>query len=189
MIFEKIYVFGRAKILGNIYTFRGKAATGKSTLANMLAKELSIPIFRVDDIVDALKMIENTDKEFNYYNVCYNVLYKMVQTNLDLETDFIIDAGLSNRNGAKYFYNRLCFKDIKPVGFFIICSNENEWRRRHEERIMNPQPNQIFKSFEDVIEYYKNSDVGPLENEHIIDTADTFEKCCDKMLKIISLSN
>ena len=170
--------------MGKVYTFRGKAATGKSTLSNMLSKKLSIPIFRVDDVIDALKMSDNTDKDFNDYQTAYNILYKMIQTNLDLETDFIIDAGLSKKNNAKYFYSRLHFNEIKPLGFFVVCSDDNEWRRRHEERIINPQPNQIFKSFDNVIEYYENADCDPFEHEYIIDTSNSLEICLDEMLRI-----
>lgn len=48
--------------MGTVYIFRGKAATGKSTLANMLARKLSIPVFCKDDIVDALRSSKNIDE-------------------------------------------------------------------------------------------------------------------------------
>lgn len=36
--------------MGTVYLFRGKAATGKTTLTNWLAQKLAIPVFRKDDI-------------------------------------------------------------------------------------------------------------------------------------------
>jgi len=174
--------------MGNIYIFRGKAATGKTTLSDMLAKKLSIPVFRKDDIVDALKMTQ-TDKNFVNNKVCYNILYKMLQTNLDLNTDFIMDIALGDRNNAKMFFDKLDFKDNKVISFFVICSDENEWKRRHLERIKNPLPYQVFTSFEHVVEHYKKADINPFEHEHIIDTADTVEKSFDEILKIIGIES
>ena len=170
--------------MGNVYIFRGIAATGKTTLSNMLAKKLSIPVFRKDDIVDAL-IITQTDKNFINNDACYNILYKIIQTNLDLNADFIMDIALGDINNAKWFLDRLYFKDNNVIQFLIICSDENEWRRRHEERVKNPLPNQVFKSFEHVAEHYKNADVKPLENEYVIDTADTLEKSFETVLEIV----
>lgn len=171
--------------MGNIYIFRGKAATGKTTLSEMLAKELAIPVIRKDDVVDALKMT-HTDKNFVNNEVCYNILYKIIQTNLDLGVDFIVDTIPAATNGAKFFLDRLDFKDNKAYKFLIDCSDENEWRRRHEERLENPLPHQTFKSFEHVVEHYKNLDFNPFEHEHIIDTAGTLEKSFEEIIKIIN---
>lgn len=57
--------------MGKVYIFRGKAATGKSTLSDMLAKKLSIPVIRKDDIVDALKSSKNIEKSSINNEVCY----------------------------------------------------------------------------------------------------------------------
>jgi len=169
-------------IVGSIYIFRGKAATGKSTLSDMLARKLSIPIIRKDDIIDALKQTEDTDKELVNNRVCYNILHKMIQTNLDLGASFIMDIACGDRKTAKFFFDRLDFRDNKIVSFFVTCSDENEWRRRHEERIKNPQPNQVFASFERVVEHYKDGDFAPFEHEYIIDTASALEKSFEEVM-------
>ena len=172
--------------MGNVYIFRGKAAMGKSTLADMLGKKLSIPVIRKDDIVDALKTTQDIDKRFINNSVCYNILYKIIQTNLNLGADFILDIALGDRQNAKAFFERLDFKNNKALWFFVICSNEDEWKKRLVERIENPLPNQSFKSFEHVLEHYKNADVNPFEHEHVIDSADTLEKSFEDVLKTIS---
>lgn len=171
--------------MGNIYIFRGLAGTGKTTLSDMLAKKLSIPVFRKDDIVDALKMTEETDSNLINNTVCYNILYKLIQTNLDLKSDFIMDIACGDRNSAKWFLDRLNFKDSKVFRFLIVCSDEKEWERRHIERIKNPLPNQIFKSFEHVKEHYKNADLTPFENEYVIDNANILEKSFKNILAVI----
>lgn len=175
--------------LGTVYIFRGKAATGKSTLANMLAKKLSIPVFCKDDVVDALKSSKNIDKGSINNEVCYNILYKMIQTNLDLNTDFILDIALVDINNAKWFFGRLDFKDNNVFKFFIDCSNEDEWKRRHIERLKNPLPHQSFKSIEHVVEHYKAADIYPFEDEYIIDNIKTVEESFDVINKIIHSSS
>ena len=175
--------------MGSIYIFRGKAAAGKTTLSTMLARELSIPVICKDDVVDALKMTETTDKDLINNKVCYNILSKIIQTNLDLGIDMILDIALGDRNNFKIFSERLNFRNNGVISFFVTCGDENEWRRRHEERIASPKPHQTFKSFEHVIEHYKNADFMPLDGEYIIDTANTVESSFSEILKIIRERN
>jgi len=171
--------------MGTVYIFRGKAASGKTTLADMLARKLSIPVFRKDDVVDALKMTKDTNKELVNNEVCYNILYKMIQTNLDINCDFIIDTIPADRNNAKFFLDRLDVKNNKVFRFLIDCSDENEWRRRHIERLKNPLPHEAFKSLEHVIEHYNKFDITPFDGEYVVDTAYPVEKCFDDIVKII----
>lgn len=148
-----LFIYYGGVILGTVYIFRGKAATGKTTLSNMLAKELLIPIMRIDDIVDALKTTESIDKDLINNRVCYNILCKIIKTNLDLGVHIILDIGLADKNNFKKFSERLNYHSNRILGFLIVCNDENEWRRRHEERLINPSPNQNFKSFENVVQH------------------------------------
>lgn len=84
--------------MGKVYIFRGKAATGKSTLSDM-----------------------------------------------------ILDIALGDRANATHFYNRLDFGDNTVIKFFLACTDEIEWKRRHLQRQENPLPHQSFKSYEHVI--------------------------------------
>lgn len=165
--------------MGTIYIFRGIAAAGKSTLANMLARKLSIPVFCKDDIVDALKSINNIRKECISNEVCYNILHKMIQTNLNLNTDFILDIALGDKNNAEWFFNRLDYNGNKVYKFFVYCSDDNVWIKRHLARLENPLPHQSFESIEHVIEHYGKADVKPFDDEYEIDTSkpviDSFE--------------
>ena len=163
--------------MGIVCIFRGKAATGKTTLSNMLAEKLSIPVIRKDDVVDALKSSKNIEKSSINNEVCYNILYKIIQTNLDLHTDFILDIALGDRNNATAFFNRLDFNGSRVVKFFLDCTDEKEWLRRHEERMKNPLPHQSFQSLEHLLEHYKNADIRPFTDEHIIDSANPLRQC------------
>ena len=132
-----------------------------------------------------MKITEESDSGLINNTVCYNILYKLIQTNLDFNVDFIIDIALGDKKNANWFLDRFDFKDSKVFRFVTVCSDENEWERRHNERITNPLPNQIFKSLEHVKAHYKNADTTPFENEFVIDTAEPIKKCMMNIYEII----
>lgn len=170
-----------------IIVFRGKAATGKSTLAYLLGKKLSIPIICKDDIMDAFVTSVNI-KDIDVINkATYNILVDIIQKNINFNADIILDVGLGNRQSAKYFFNRLDFKNCKVFKFLIECSDESEWRRRHEERLKNPLPNQMFLSVEEAIMYYDKLDLKPFDDEYIIDNSNSIEESFEKISKIINI--
>lgn len=171
--------------MGTVYFFRGKAASGKSTLADLLARKLSIPVIRKDDVVDALKTSKRIDKASINNEVCYNILYSIIQTNLDLGVDIILDIGLCHRGNATYFYERLDFKSSQTVQFFIDCSDEKVWLKRHEDRLKNPLPHQSFRSLDHVKEHYSTADLTPFDGEYVIDTLGTVEENFRKIDSII----
>lgn len=176
--------------MGNVYIFRGKAAAGKTTLSDMLAEALSVPVFRKDDIVDALKMSGDENKDIIRNDVCYNILYKMIQTNLDFRCDFIMDIALGDRNNARAFYDKLNFDGSKVFSFFIDCSDNGEWERRHSERLKNPKPHQSFKSVAHVIEHYAKFDINPMEGDYVLDTSgSTAEQCLKRIMDAIKGGN
>ncbi len=88
--------------MGTVYIFRGKAATGKTTLSNMLAEKLCIPVLRKDDIFDALKISANFDSSF-VNAACYNILYAMMQINLHLQQILFWILGLLIETMPLYF--------------------------------------------------------------------------------------
>lgn len=171
--------------MGKIIILRGKAATGKTTLANMLAIDLAIPIIRKDDIVDGLKMNGNVDKNIVNNEICYNILYKVIQTNLDLGVSMILDIALGDRKNAEWFFSRLDFHKSNIMRFFIDCSDEIEWKRRHIERLQSPLLHQSFQSFEDVMEHYKHADVKPFSDEIVIDNSNSINESYKTILDTI----
>lgn len=174
--------------MGTVYIFRGIAGTGKSTLSNMLARHLSIPVIRKDDIVDALKSTPDIDSSAINNALCYNILRGIAQTNLDLGADFILDIALGDRQNAKHFIDRLDLKENRAGCFLVVCSDENEFKRRHLARISNPLPHQVFTSYEHVLEHYKNADGAPLPGEYVIDTAAAPKESFGEVLRIAGLS-
>ncbi len=173
--------------MGTMYIFRGKAATGKTTLSNMLAKELSIPVLRKDDIIDALKSSTNFDTHDVINRICYNILYEMVQSNLDLHTNFILDIALGDKNSASTFLKRLDFKNNTIIKFFVDCSDKEMWKSRHIERLKHPLAHQTFQSIEHLLEYYGKADIAPFDDEYRIDSVHSIDECFSEVMHLVNL--
>ncbi|GMQ64649.1 AAA family ATPase [Vallitalea maricola] len=169
-----------------VFIFRGKAASGKSSLANRLAKELRITVFCKDDILEPIKVCEAIDDRGLRNEVCYRVLERLVQRSVDNGADIILDIGLGDRGLAEYFINQIDFKDSEVISFFVECKNMDEWKRRHEERIANPLPSQSFKSFDHVLSHYENFDGRLFKNEYEIDSSRSVSESFTELLRILN---
>ena len=174
--------------MGTVYLFRGKAATGKTTLSNRLAQKLAIPVFCKDDITDAVKTGGYLTDRAARNAVCYDVLCRIMQTNLNLGADFIVDLALGDRGNAAFFLNRLDFKQNRVFRFFLDCSDEEAWKQRHLARLKNPLLHESFHSLEHVLEHYRKADIGPMEGEYVIDSAKPINVCFAEMNQIIASS-
>ena len=155
--------------MATIFLFRGKAATGKTSMTNLLSKKVNISVLRKDDIYDELSKL-NLGHQINNM-ASYDVLARLIQTNIDLNCDLIIDISLAHNPYLKQFLSKVDFKESEVFQFFCTCSNAKEWRNRIRERLDNPAPNQAFKSVEEAEKYYKKLDITPLENEIILDSS------------------
>lgn len=51
--------------MSSIYFFRGKAATGKTTITNILSKEINVTVLRKDDIFDVLSQYIGVNSDNN----------------------------------------------------------------------------------------------------------------------------
>jgi len=132
--------------MGNIFIFRGKSATGKTTISNKLSQKLNIAVLRKDDIYDSLASSNFTHGMLN--DICYKSLKKIIQTNIDLNNSLVIDIALHHNPYLIEFLSDINFKSSNVYQFLCICSDNDIWRKRVYERILNPTPNQLFKSVE-----------------------------------------
>lgn len=157
----------------SIYFFRGKAATGKTTITNILSNKINVPVLRKDDIFDVISHYIKDNSQVN--SISYDLLSKLIQTNINNKTDIIVDIGLHNTNGWRTFQSKLDFEDCKKFTFLCDCSDSAIWKMRFIERIKSPTPNQYFKTIEEVIAYYGKSEIELLDNEYYIDSSDSIE--------------
>lgn len=154
----------------NIIIFIGKAATGKTFITNSLSKKLNIPIIRKDDIYDSLAKY-NLEHYINN-SATYDILAKIIQTNIDIGNDLIVDISLAHTPYFKQFLSKIHFNNSQLYQFLCICSDKEEWNKRIEKRLVNPLPNQLFKSVQEAEENYNKLDIKPVENEIVIDSKD-----------------
>lgn len=154
--------------MANIYIFRGKSATGKTTITNLLSKRINACVLRKDDIFDPLSKYITDNKVNN--DATYNILANLIQNNIDNNVDVIIDIALPHNDYYKMFLSKVELKNHKVYSFFCDCSDDEIWKSRWKERLKHPQPNQFFKDIDTIIKHYSNMDISLLQNEIYIDS-------------------
>lgn len=168
----------------NIYLFRGKSATGKTTLTNLLSQKLNIPVLRKDDIFDALAKYQTDIAILN--SSSYDILAKQIQTCIDNQSDVIVDIALQHTPSLKFFLSKVDFKNSTVYRFFCDCSNDDMWLKRWRDRLKNPLPNQYFKSIDEIIEHYEKCVIEPMSDEIVLDSVLHIEKLFDIIMEKIT---
>jgi len=170
--------------MANVIIFRGKAATGKTTLSNMLSKRMNISVLRKDSIFDVVSRYVEDNNMNN--SITYDVLSNMIQASINNDTDIIVDIGLANTSSWKTFLSKIDFKESRILSFLCDCSDLIIWKNRFNERFLNPTPNQYFKTFEEIIDYYAKSDIALLDKEYFVDSSKDLESLFNYIQNIIN---
>ena len=167
----------------NIYIFRGKSATGKTTLTNILSQQLNIPVLRKDDIFDALSKYETDITVLN--GASYDILARQIQTCINNQSNVIVDIALQHIPSFKTFLNKIDFKNSIVYRFFCDCSNKDIWLERWHERLKSPLPNQYFKSIDEIVEHYEKCEIEQLNGEIVLDSILPVDNLIDRIMKNI----
>lgn len=153
-----------------IIFFRGKAATGKSFFAQKISEKYNMAIISKDAIFDKL-LTEGNSWEKATKN-SYDKLAKLIQQYNDSNINVIVDIGLAHTPFFMDFFSKLSLAENNYKNFLFICSNDEVWETRINERILKTQVlNQSFTSSKEAKKYYKKYDIILLENEIEIDSA------------------
>ena len=167
--------------MGKLYIFRGKAATGKTVLTDLLSLELKISVIRKDDIYD---MLSEEDMDHTIKNkMSYDILAKIINTNLKTNCKMIVDIALANTSHMNEFLSKLDLQETDVKSFLCICSNEHEWKMRMVDRIKNPTPNQLFKSVDDALKHYKKYEIIAMKDEFVLDSIEETLALLEKVKK------
>lgn len=169
--------------MSTIFLFRGKAATGKTTITDLLSKGLNIAVLRKDDIYDKLSVYNLEHSVIN--SASYDIIAKILQTSIDTNCNMIVDISLAHKDYIEQFLSKINLKECQIRQFLCICSDNEKWKKRIEERLRNPSPNQIFKSVEEAEEHYSKFDISPLENEIIIDSSDETSAIMERVYQVV----
>jgi len=169
--------------MAKVIVFRGKAGVGKTTISDAVSQALDIPVIRKDDIYDSLATCVEGHEIRN--RACYDVLHKIVETNLSNGLDVIIDAGFHRLEDILQLRNWALEKNATLVSFLCICSDENIWAERFNKRYMDPKPNNLITDFNALKLHYGDLKTGALVGEKILDTIDNIDDLvADAILEI-----
>lgn len=173
------------KIMNTLFIFRGKAATGKTTATDLLSKKIKVVVLRKDDVYDKLAKYNLEHAELN--NASYDILVKVLQSNIDRGCNLIVDIGLLHKPYMEQFLSKLNLKETRVIQLLCVCNNHEEWKKRMKQRIINPAPNQCFESVEWAETYYEKMDTTPFDGEFVIDSANDISVMMEKIYEAINL--
>ena len=113
-----------------LYIFAGLPASGKTTLAQLLAAEFQAVHLRIDTIEQALRDLCDIEVEAEGYRLAYRVAADNLRLGLSVVADSCNTIELSRREweGVAQAEN------VEFVNVEVICSDSAEHRRRVESR-------------------------------------------------------
>ncbi|RXJ73183.1 kinase [Veronia nyctiphanis] len=163
-----------------LYIFSGLPAVGKSTLAQLLSKQLCVQYIRIDTVEQGLRDLCGLNVECEGYQLSYRIIHD----NLSLGLSVISDSCNTEEFVRREWEQVATKSGANFVNIEVICSNPREHERRARTRktsVENLQPPSWDKIQNRVYEPW-NSDVIT------IDTASrSINECLNELMKKLCL--
>ena len=169
--------------MSHIILFRGKPGVGKTTLSTAVATQLGIGLLHKDDIYDSL--YDSVPDHQSRNAICETIIKKLLHKHILLGADIILDHSLHYPDHIHGFQTWVKNQGGHLVSMLVICSDENIWKARFEQRKLNPAPNQQITDFEALRRHYGSLHTEPLEEELVLDSIEALPILTDKAIKWI----
>ncbi|NJM59448.1 MAG: AAA family ATPase [Oscillatoriales cyanobacterium RU_3_3] len=162
-----------------LYIFSGLPGTGKTTLSQALAKQISAVYLRIDTIEQEIRDLCAIEIQGEGYELAYRIAADNLQLGISVVADSCNPVELTRSAWEKVALEA----DAKYINIEIVCSDRSEHRDRIETRASSI-PGLRLPTWQDV----ENRDFQPWSgNRIVIDTSGQSEKeSCDRLLSALS---
>ena len=111
--------------LATLVIFSGLPGTGKSTLADKLARNLRWPLLRIDDVIGNVP----EDAGIAFWDSKVDILLDLVETQLKLGLDVIVDSVFMNMD--RHHAQELARKyGVRFLPIYVFVSDDKVWEER-----------------------------------------------------------
>jgi len=152
-----------------IILFRGRPASGKTTISKALGLRMALPVIHKDDIYDSLSSVIAEHSIRN--KAAHDILFSILESNTHANATVILDFPFQNSADFSIIESWCAQHKVILKSVLVTCTNEHLWRERLILRSQHPLPNQLIYDFDELKKRYGSMHVEPHPSELLIDSA------------------